>query len=66
MIKGPSPLPKQPPGTKPDKGEPAHDPGTPYEPPVRPESPSVNPKVDPDMPEKPGPPLSDPESPHGS
>ncbi|HVU58872.1 MAG TPA: hypothetical protein VHD83_27615 [Puia sp.] len=62
MIKPPLPHPGQPPATKPDQGKPAHDPGTP---PVRPKNPAIDPKVDPDLPEKPRPPLSDPESPHG-
>jgi hypothetical protein len=30
-----------------------------------PETPMVNPDHDPDLPDHPGPPLSDPESPHG-
>jgi len=34
-------------------------------PPDRPESPQINPDRDPDLPDKPGPPLSDPENPHG-
>jgi hypothetical protein len=33
--------------------------------PHHPETPAVNPDIDPDIPEKPGPPLSDPEAPHG-
>jgi hypothetical protein len=33
--------------------------------PNHPETPAVNPDIDPDLPEKPGPPLSDPEAPRG-
>jgi hypothetical protein len=45
-------------------------PGSPaYRPEVTPDKPktppSVHPDIDPDLPEKPGPPLSDPESPRG-
>ncbi|HEY4206247.1 MAG TPA: methyltransferase domain-containing protein, partial [Puia sp.] len=56
---GPS---KQPPG--PFKQPPA--PSKPFPvPPGHPESPAVKPEIDPDIPEKPGPPLSDPDAPHG-
>jgi hypothetical protein len=35
--------------------------------PDRPKTPpTIHPDIDPDLPEKPGPPLSDPESPHGT
>ena len=33
--------------------------------PKHPEEPGINPDIDPDLPEKPGPPLSDPDAPHG-
>jgi hypothetical protein len=34
-------------------------------PPSHPDSPHIDPDIDPDQPEKPGPPLNDPENPHG-
>jgi hypothetical protein len=34
-------------------------------PPGHPDLPQIDPDIDPDLPEKPGPPLNDPENPHG-
>jgi len=33
--------------------------------PNHPEEPAIDPAIDPDIPQKPGPPLSDPDAPHG-
>ncbi|HEX3935248.1 MAG TPA: hypothetical protein VHW43_11255 [Puia sp.] len=69
--------PNQPPGNTPDPVQPIRKPTPPERAPTRapesptpppddlPETPKVNPDFDPDIPEHPGPPISDPESPHG-
>jgi hypothetical protein len=63
----PSPASPQAPGTEPDHpiqpGRPIR-PGHPTQP-DHPDSPHIRPDIDPDIPEKPGPPLNDPENPHG-
>jgi hypothetical protein len=69
----PSPASPQSPGTEPEHpirpGRPNRpdDPTKPDHPtkPHSPEAPHIRPDIDPDMPEKPGPPLNDPENPHG-
>jgi hypothetical protein len=62
------PKPPKTPGTPKTPDAPNTVPGRPDAPstlPDRPEEPHTNPEIDPDIPEHPGPPLSDPESPRG-
>jgi len=58
------PDPDQSPDNQPSPAQPPGPKGPPE--PAPPETPHVKPDFDPDIPEHPGPPLSDPESPHGN
>jgi hypothetical protein len=68
-VAGINPDPPDKPGRQPNAVPPPASPRPPGEPapaqPDPPDLPSINPDLDPDLPDTPGPPLSDPESPHG-